>query len=368
MTKMITIKTKLLLGLMVMISPTIFATAQSPDLHWPQDGDRVVKTHYEFVTVDTDSAVWDFSHAIETGHEHTMQWLNLGDTVLVRIERGNQYTYRTQADTLLWLGYENPLLGMRDSIAPIAMLPTMQTGDSVVSPCYFKGKYSGNHAVDMAGTHTVQLMRQGTLILPNDTITDAVLVREVTDGKVRVSPELTDAPISSDNDSLMRHVEVTDRWYSPNHRYPVAENVSSTFYVQGELRQQTRATYLCTPDVQELALGDVVQPRQNAPRQSHGTPLAIGDSAASGNNMSLGERLAVNVAGGHVDVAVSGTDGTDVTIILSDLQGRVWASHSGKTQGGPWQGSVSTAQLPTGDYLLHVASGEETEVKRIKIK
>ncbi len=365
---MITAKTKLLVILVVVITATIAATAQSPDLHWPQDGDRVVKTHYEFVTVDTDSAVWDFSHAIETGHEHTMQWLNMGDTVLVRIERGNQYTYRTQGDTLLWLGYENPLLGMRDSIAPIAMLPVMQPGDSVASPCYFKGKYSGNHAVDMAGTHTVQLMRQGTLILPNDTITDAMLVREVTDGKVRVSPELTDAPISSDNDSLLHRVEVTDRWYSSSHRYPVAENVTGTFYVQGELRQQTRATYLCTPDVQELALGDVVRPRQNAPRQSHGTPLAGGDSAASGNNISLGERLAVNVAGGHVDVAVSGTDGTDVTVILSDLQGRVWASRSGKTQGGPWQGSVSTSRLRAGDYLLYVANGEETHVERIKIK
>ena len=148
----------------------------------------------------------------------------------------------------------------------------------------------------------------------------------------------------------------------------MAENVTSTFYVQGELRQQTRATYLCTPDVQELALGDVVQPRQNAPRQSHGTPLAGDDSAASGNNMPLGERLAVNVAGGHVDVAVSGTDGTDVTVILSDLQGRVWASRSGKTQSGLWQGVVDTGHMPTGDYLLHVASGEETEVKRIKIK
>lgn len=345
----------------------ICSMAHSHGIHWPQNGDRVVKTQYEFVTVEADSTVWDFSHAVETGREHAMQWLNLGDTVLVRVEQGIQFTYRMQGDTLLWLGYENPLLGMRDSIAPIAKMPVMVMGDSVASPYYFHGKYSGNHAVDMTGTHVVQLKALGTLILPNDTISDAMLVREITDGKVRVSSELTDEPISLENDSLMRHVEVTDRWYSPNHRYPVAENVSSTFYVQGELRQQTHATYMCTPDVQELALGDVVRPRQNAPRQSHGTPLVGGDSDASGNNISLGERLAVNVAGGHVDVAVSGTDGTDVTVILSDLQGRVWASQSGRTQGGMWQGTVSTGHLPTGDYLLHVASGEETEVKRIKI-
>ena len=42
---MITAKTKLLVILVVVITATIAATAQSTDLHWPQDGDRVVKTH-----------------------------------------------------------------------------------------------------------------------------------------------------------------------------------------------------------------------------------------------------------------------------------------------------------------------------------
>jgi len=349
----------------IMMTCVQSSIAQTSSIHWPQDGDRVVKAQYVFVAAEADSAVWDFSHAIETGHEHTMQWLNLGDTVLVRIERGNQYTYQMRGDTLLWLGYENPLLGMRDSISPVAWLPTMAIGDSVATLYYFHGKYSGNHAVDMAGTHTVQLMRQGTLILPNDTIADALLVREVTDGKVRVSPELTDAPISAVQDSLLRHVEMTDRWFSPKHRYPVAENVSSTFYAQGELRQQTRATYLCTPDVQELALGDVVQPRHNAPRHSNDPATGYADN--SGNVPPLGERLTVNVGDGQVAVCVSGSEGTDVTAVLSDIQGRVWSTTGGNVQGGAWQGVISTSQLPTGNYLLHVASDNDTETKRVTI-
>lgn len=346
----------------------ICAMAQSHGIHWPQDGDRVVKTQYEFVAVEADSTVWDFSHAVETGREHAMQWLNLGDTVLVRVEQGIQFSYRMQGDTLLWLGYENPLLGMRDSIAPIAKMPVMVMGDSVASPYYFHGKYSGNHAVDMTGTHVVQIKSLGTLILPNDTIYDAMLVREVTDGKVRVSPELTDSPISADNDSLMRHVEIIDRWYSPMHRYPVAENVTNTFYMSGEQLQQTRASYLCSPDEQELALGDLITPRKNTPRQQTGAPSNDGNDFGSGNNLPLGDRLAVNMCDGQVSIAVNGTDGTEVAVVLSDIQGRVWASQAGKTQGGLWQGVVDTSHLSAGDYLLHVASGEETEVKRFKIR
>ena len=87
---------------------SLCVTAQVFDVHWPQDGDRVVKTQYEFVAVEADSTVWDFSHAVETGREHAMRWLNLGDTVLVRVEQGNQFTYQMRGDSLLWLGYEKP--------------------------------------------------------------------------------------------------------------------------------------------------------------------------------------------------------------------------------------------------------------------
>lgn len=56
-------------------------------IHWPHNGDRVTKSHYEFVEMPTDTIVWDFSHAIETGDSHDMRWMNFGDSLLVRIEK-----------------------------------------------------------------------------------------------------------------------------------------------------------------------------------------------------------------------------------------------------------------------------------------
>ena len=59
-------------------------------IHWPHHGDRVMKTHYEFVDVPSDTTIWDFSHAIETGERHEMHWVSIGDSLWVKIEQGVQ--------------------------------------------------------------------------------------------------------------------------------------------------------------------------------------------------------------------------------------------------------------------------------------
>jgi len=87
--------------------------------HLPVNGDCVLKYHYFFQECDQGKAVWDFSHAIPKGESHYMQWINLGDSVFVKIENGMQSNFRIQNDTLYWAGYENPLLRVEDSIAPI---------------------------------------------------------------------------------------------------------------------------------------------------------------------------------------------------------------------------------------------------------
>ena len=59
--------------------------------HWPSDGDRVEKKHYEYLGVVNDSLLtWDFSNAVETGTSHSMQWINIGDSVLVKIVSQNK--------------------------------------------------------------------------------------------------------------------------------------------------------------------------------------------------------------------------------------------------------------------------------------
>ena len=86
-------------------------------IHWPSDGDKVSKTHYEYHVVANDSlSTWDFSDAIETGESHSMQWINVGDTILVKKELGAQLTYNVKENNIILVSYENPLFVLRDSI------------------------------------------------------------------------------------------------------------------------------------------------------------------------------------------------------------------------------------------------------------
>lgn len=338
-------------------------------IHWPHHGDRVMKTHYEYVDVPADTAIWDFSHAIETGDRHEMLWINLGDSVLVKIEEGAQSIYQLYDDSLFWNGYENALLCVRDSIAPIDALNVLATGCGVSSPLYFHGSYSGNHAVDMAGSQSILISQTGTLVLPNDTVGSVCCLTTVKDCLVRISENKIDLPIDNVADSLLRVVEVIHQWYSPMYRFPLAENVARGFYADNKLLQKTEKTYLCTTDEQEYALGRLYTP-ETMLRNGIGNDVNSSHGSVIGSNSSFADCVTVRQNSDRIDVSANGLgNGNElVSVLLCDVQGHVWHSHSGNTRDGYWQHEITTSALSPGYYLLQIMNEKETHVERIRIK
>ena len=140
----------LLIGIMLFMVTT--SIAQDSDIHWPQDGDQVVKTQYEFVEVETDSAVWDFSHAIETGAEHIMQWHNMGDSVLVRVS--NDYGFM-DADGGFHYHIKDWQAGGR------AVIDEAGTLEEVNSYYPYGELYSGHNAFAFDLTNSLQSLQNG---------------------------------------------------------------------------------------------------------------------------------------------------------------------------------------------------------------
>jgi hypothetical protein len=203
--------------------------------HLPVNGDCVLKYHYFFQECDQGKAVWDFSHAIPKGESHYMQWINLGDSVFVKIENGMQSNFRIQNDTLYWAGYENPLLRVEDSIAPIMAIKSSSKHNSITSAYHFKGMYCGNNYVGLIGHFAITTGGKGLLILPDDTLSDVmpVLITNKFSVKVSNTPQIDN--MVSPPDNLLHITDSTTLWYSPDYRYPIVENLTRHYYSQGKL-------------------------------------------------------------------------------------------------------------------------------------
>lgn len=354
--------------LLCIIAVSAFAETSST-IHWPHHGDRVTKTHYEYVDVPSDTTIWDFSHAVETGDRHEMRWINLGDTLLVKIEQGVQSVYQLQDDTLFWNGYENALLCVRDSIAPIDAFNALVSACGVTSPLYFKGSYSGNHAIDMFGTYSVALSEYGTLILPNDTVENVLCITATKNCLERVSERKNDAPIHENNDSLLREIEVVKRWYSPLYRYPLAENVSCGYYSNQVLLQQSEMTYLCSPEEQEYSLGILYDPEmflRNALGYNSNYGILNTNSSLADLVSVLQEQdnIIISINGGNSDSNGGNSDSDKYLVLLCDVQGHVF-HHS--TIDGCGTVSINTGCFLSGVYLIAIAYGDKVETIRIMI-
>lgn len=338
-------------------------------IYWPHHGDRVTKTHYEYVEVPSDTTIWDFSHAIETGDRHEMRWINLGDSLLVKIEQGVQSVYQLHDDILYWNGFENALLCVRDSIAPVDAFNALINGCGVSSPLYFHGSYSGNHAIDMIGNYSVALSENGKLILPNDTVDNAFCVTATRSCLERVSEHQKEIPISEGADTLIREIEVVKRWYSPLYRYPLAENISCSYYSNQVLLQQSEVTYLCGPDEQEYALGVLCDPEAML-RNSIGIGSNSGHRVIGRTYGLLSDSVSIIQNCDRIDVSVNGLGNSNgkVSVLLCDVQGHIWHFQNENVDAECWRCEIATSSLPSGYYLLQIMNKNEKHVERIRIK
>lgn len=89
-----------ILFMTLMVMPIVGKNTFSSNFHWPSNGDKVTKTHYEYVELDADTLLWDFSSVVATDSSHVMQWLNVGDSILVKKELGNQLSFIIKSDSI----------------------------------------------------------------------------------------------------------------------------------------------------------------------------------------------------------------------------------------------------------------------------
>ncbi len=340
----------------------------------PVNGDKVDRQRVEDVEVGVrgNEAVWDMSHAIVVEDGCTMRFFNSGDSVVARVEGWRQYVYEIKGDSVLLRSQETALSNLADSLPALKMVFPLAYGDSICSPVYYRGKYCGNNAIATAGTYSMVVDGEGTLILPDDTLRNVLRIHERFDTKVNISPWAKERVISADEDSLMRHVCDIYSWYSSDFRYPLAQITNNSFYNGANMTREDETSYLCSPETQLYALGDVRQQRQMKSLANPNTTWGYGHYPYNNydytdmNEPMLADKanaVTVNVVDGNVNVTTSANGGMNSEVILSDLQGRVYGSSNGKIVH-----YFDTSNLPQGAYLLYVNDGENVRTERINVK
>ena len=341
--------------------------------HWPSDGDRVEKKHYEYLGVVNDSLLtWDFSNAVETGTSHSMQWINIGDSVLVKKELGMQLSFIVKHDSIIWRAYENPLLELRDSI-PVALKLGGGLKKSYAIPFCFNGTYCKNNYVLCGGTLAVDISDSGTLILPNDTIENVVRVTQRTEGPLYVSNErFQNMNDSIDKCQQINHIVVIDRWFSPVFKYELVENVSDVYYFGDEMVTESYAAFICPPDEQKYCMETLYAPSHSMKRTSSSKGHKSQDDCSMKSENNSDNNVSVNFNGNSISVKI--INSTDERIdnasgLLCDQLGRVWKVFSNiDFADGEWQTRMSSHELPRGNYILYLSIDGDYISKKLIIQ
>lgn len=327
----------------------------------PRNGDRVDLQRVETIGVGDhgQGVVWDMSHAVVVEDGCPMRFFNSGDSVVAWVMGKRQQVFEVRCDSVLLRSEETALYNLADSTPSLMMLFPLSYGDSVCSPAYYRGKYSGSNALSVAGDYSTVVDGEGTLILPDDTINTVLRVHECLDARLGLSTSSKEMPSNADYGEGLRYVRDVYCWYSSDFRYPLAHVTRQRFYKASDQIKTDEVSYLCPPAIQLYALGDFREPKH---KQTSSSSHAKNTETTSDERMFADKTSSVNVKVAESDIEVIITGGGKTAVTICDLHGRVYFSESDKAVY-----NIDTSSLPHGLYLLNVNDGKSVRTERISI-
>lgn len=354
-------------------------TIRAEVMSLPRDGDRFAWQRVEWQsplqaspTAPDSLLLWDYSHAAELDRDREVRYVVVDDSIMARMETTYQATYLVRGDTVFDTGSESahvslratpsavkPRLGVAAG-APIAALRSMPLGATIHSPLEFTGLYCGQNATRSRGSQTVTVDAVGTLLLPTgDTIAGVTRVHTLRDATVELSRDRSHIDFDPSAQRHLRRRDDVYRLYAPGYPYPLLENVETTCYIGTDTRVDSvtlsdRRAYIFPPAAQEYALQRTDTLGTNTPSPLGGGRGRLQQPSAmigltsmtatmTGGTLTVNFAVGLNLDPGEsveepgLGLAVSGEVGRDhgliasageawVEIVVSDLQGMVWAS------------------------------------------
>lgn len=300
-------------------------------------GDSLSANRMPYCNVGNDGVhqVWDFSQYEADGTYKRYYVLN-PDSAIWGYDERETITYHTTDNSLLQVREESSLHYINYSMPRLAMYYPLHYGDSIAAPFWGEGKYCDRMFLRRFGMVNIKADGYGTLIrAEGDTLRDVLRVYHVTTSALRQDID------SCANDSDSQQQEITERylWYVQNHRYPVYEVVTSTYYhaMEPYATHQLARRYGNDCIEEDNEISDDENSSENDNDQEN--PLFTYTVSNSQN---------------HVTVNYDLQHPARITLIIADIMGMLKRNESFVAEAGSGSYSIDCTGLPHGQYILYL--------------
>lgn len=313
-----------------------------------------------------ENIIWDFSNATIINGNYKVIHRSIGDSILdVKYGFLARHDYFIRNDSVFLRGYEDRTVRITDSIAAPTLRYPVRYNDVVRGRYYFTGIMWNKYFIDAAGETCTHADGFGNVILPDGDTIPAIRISETFKSIIRLDDRRLSRPIDVVQDSILLHINQTYRWYSPDYAYPIAAvTVATLLDCDSTEISRSRLAYFCPPSEQPATAFNSPD-KQKSPRQKNN---ASQNGHQKDSSIPLSEQIVAEISQDAITVSFfnSAKTNDEISIVLCDILGRVFFSHS--TVGTSVPVNIDTASLPPNDYVLYVSCGDENFSQKFTLK
>lgn len=298
-------------------------------------------------------ALWDFSAAMVSHYPAKLWCTGVPDSLLTARFGKHRAYYRVKGDTLLWQGFENRHVNLRDSVGTLYMRFPMCYGDSCALEFDFKGSYYLEHPAANKGKGFVKADGTGTLVMPGgDTVTNVMRVCRSYYGlpEARLSRQSPKTASLLESESIYREYD----WYARGYRYPLFSLRQSLSFDRGREVLVDSYAYAFTRHAQISCLkddaeNDRIRAQEGAGSltdETFGEASPISDISITDNGSEIQVELEYALPECYVEIIISNSSGVAYFSVPKT-----------KLRQGQNRITVPVNSLPEGEYALMLLCG-----------
>lgn len=358
-------------------------------------GDKLTKQQMEFKKPGEAGAdqYWDFSQLKTINENYQVSYLDYLDSLVVGREQRTLYKYSLEGDSLLFVGFENPVTIINHLKPELHLVFPVRYEDHHQDYYYGTGNYGGQLDVTLSGKFSSHADAYGTIVLPGgDTLRNVFRVhytkKQLEKKLPHYSFSVPDSIFSTDSieyclatDTLWTQTD-TYRWYAEGYRYPVFETIENTLYLHQQPHFQSATSFYYPPheqyyglendtdntDKRERMASDEDQDQGGREKGKQRTPGSKGSGSgeASLENKGIDHTVYLSNDNDLLIVEYNLEEPMDVIIMLFDMQGRILEKYPKvRQERGSHHQHISLEKYPRGEYLLRIMGNENIYGEKI---